>query len=175
MKGTQIQSWIEAFHMRLFAICISCQCYDKNTGSFIQCFMFEKFLLPQHLYIKTKNYLSVLFIINRWYCGITNALIEGRYLYNKDFTKIKQQYVHSLHNIELLYYCIIIVTIKIICNRNATFSRCWLCVTWCSAGSAVSKNEADTEDEFLTVLYDPCLNCYFDPESGKYYELVWWK
>ncbi|XP_048874282.1 uncharacterized protein C3orf67 homolog isoform X2 [Brienomyrus brachyistius] len=39
-------------------------------------------------------------------------------------------------------------------------------------GSAVSMSEADTEDEYLTVLYDPCLNCYFDPESGKYYELV---
>ncbi|XP_023661231.2 protein CFAP20DC isoform X2 [Paramormyrops kingsleyae] len=39
-------------------------------------------------------------------------------------------------------------------------------------GRAVSMSEADAEDEFLTVLYDPCLNCYFDPESGKYYELV---
>jgi hypothetical protein len=25
----------------------------------------------------------------------------------------------------------------------------------------------------LNLLYDPCLNCYFDPETGKYYELVW--
>ncbi|KAJ8369765.1 hypothetical protein SKAU_G00097930 [Synaphobranchus kaupii] len=28
------------------------------------------------------------------------------------------------------------------------------------------------EEDFLNLLYDPCLNCYFDPESGKYYELV---
>ncbi|XP_009984649.1 PREDICTED: uncharacterized protein C3orf67 homolog [Tauraco erythrolophus] len=28
------------------------------------------------------------------------------------------------------------------------------------------------EDEVLTLLYDPCLNCYFDPSSGKYYELA---
>ncbi|PKK26398.1 hypothetical protein A306_00009018 [Columba livia] len=28
------------------------------------------------------------------------------------------------------------------------------------------------EDEVLNLLYDPCLNCYFDPNSGKYYELA---
>uniref|UniRef100_A0A8D2PDJ5 Chromosome 3 open reading frame 67 n=1 Tax=Zosterops lateralis melanops TaxID=1220523 RepID=A0A8D2PDJ5_ZOSLA len=28
------------------------------------------------------------------------------------------------------------------------------------------------EDEVLTLLYDPCLNCYFDLNSGKYYELA---
>ncbi|XP_064013028.1 protein CFAP20DC isoform X2 [Pogoniulus pusillus] len=28
------------------------------------------------------------------------------------------------------------------------------------------------EDEVLTLLYDPCLNCYFDPSSGKYYDLA---
>uniref|UniRef100_A0A8C8SWP9 Chromosome 3 open reading frame 67 n=1 Tax=Pelusios castaneus TaxID=367368 RepID=A0A8C8SWP9_9SAUR len=28
------------------------------------------------------------------------------------------------------------------------------------------------EEEVLTLLYDPCLNCYFDPETGKYYELA---
>uniref|UniRef100_A0A8D0DV36 CFAP20 domain containing n=1 Tax=Salvator merianae TaxID=96440 RepID=A0A8D0DV36_SALMN len=33
--------------------------------------------------------------------------------------------------------------------------------------------DLDTEDdEVLTLLYDPCLNCYFDPETGKYYELA---
>ncbi|XP_063796968.1 protein CFAP20DC isoform X4 [Pseudophryne corroboree] len=31
---------------------------------------------------------------------------------------------------------------------------------------------ADEEDDILTLLYDPCLNCYFDPETGKYYELA---
>ncbi|KAK6473959.1 hypothetical protein HHUSO_G26085 [Huso huso] len=33
-------------------------------------------------------------------------------------------------------------------------------------------NVDDDDDEVLTLLYDPCLNCYFDPETGKYYELV---
>ncbi|XP_041836257.1 uncharacterized protein C3orf67 homolog [Melanotaenia boesemani] len=32
--------------------------------------------------------------------------------------------------------------------------------------------EEDNDDEFLTLLYDPCLNCYFDPKTGKYYELA---
>ncbi|KAM6344855.1 LOW QUALITY PROTEIN: protein CFAP20DC [Alca torda] len=31
---------------------------------------------------------------------------------------------------------------------------------------------AEEEEEVLTLLYDPCLNCYFDPNSGKYYELA---
>ncbi|XP_061864537.1 protein CFAP20DC [Colius striatus] len=31
---------------------------------------------------------------------------------------------------------------------------------------------AEEDEEFLTLLYDPCLNCYFDPNSGKYYELA---
>eukprot|EP00057_Strongylocentrotus_purpuratus_P003255 XP_003726266.1 PREDICTED: uncharacterized protein C3orf67 [Strongylocentrotus purpuratus] len=31
----------------------------------------------------------------------------------------------------------------------------------------------DTEgEEELDLLYDPCLNCYFDPRTGKYYELA---
>lgn len=32
-------------------------------------------------------------------------------------------------------------------------------------------NEED-DDEYLNLLYDPCLNCYFDPKTGKYYELA---
>ncbi|XP_077134805.1 protein CFAP20DC isoform X1 [Ranitomeya variabilis] len=31
---------------------------------------------------------------------------------------------------------------------------------------------AEEEEDILTLLYDPCLNCYFDPETGKYYELA---
>nr|DBA18637.1 TPA: hypothetical protein GDO54_016862 [Pyxicephalus adspersus] len=31
---------------------------------------------------------------------------------------------------------------------------------------------ADEDEDILTLLYDPCLNCYFDPETGKYYELA---
>ncbi|XP_043406717.1 protein CFAP20DC isoform X26 [Chelonia mydas] len=31
---------------------------------------------------------------------------------------------------------------------------------------------AEEDEEVLTLLYDPCLNCYFDPETGKYYELA---
>uniref|UniRef100_A0A3Q0SGG3 Uncharacterized protein n=1 Tax=Amphilophus citrinellus TaxID=61819 RepID=A0A3Q0SGG3_AMPCI len=29
-----------------------------------------------------------------------------------------------------------------------------------------------SEDEYLNLLYDPCLNCYFEPKTGKYYELA---
>ncbi|KAL6112038.1 cfap20dc [Pungitius sinensis] len=35
-----------------------------------------------------------------------------------------------------------------------------------------SENEEEKDDEYLNLLYDPCLNCYFDPETGKYYELA---
>nr|XP_061813541.1 uncharacterized protein C3orf67 homolog [Nerophis lumbriciformis] len=38
-------------------------------------------------------------------------------------------------------------------------------------GGKESENE-EMEDEYLNLLYDPCLNCYFDPETGKYYELA---
>ncbi|KFZ52066.1 Uncharacterized protein C3orf67, partial [Antrostomus carolinensis] len=31
---------------------------------------------------------------------------------------------------------------------------------------------AEEDEKVLTLLYDPCLNCYFDPNSGKYYELA---
>ncbi|XP_067397488.1 protein CFAP20DC isoform X7 [Emydura macquarii macquarii] len=31
---------------------------------------------------------------------------------------------------------------------------------------------AEEDEEVLTLLYDPCLSCYFDPETGKYYELA---
>ncbi|GAB1298609.1 Protein CFAP20DC [Apodemus speciosus] len=30
----------------------------------------------------------------------------------------------------------------------------------------------EEDEEVLSLLYDPCLNCYFDPQTGKYYELV---
>ncbi|XP_053153328.1 protein CFAP20DC isoform X12 [Hemicordylus capensis] len=41
--------------------------------------------------------------------------------------------------------------------------------------NVTSQGEGDfgaEEDDVLTLLYDPCLNCYFDPETGKYYELA---
>ncbi|XP_008284031.1 protein CFAP20DC [Stegastes partitus] len=49
--------------------------------------------------------------------------------------------------------------------------------TWSNRGSLVgegdeSVNEDEDEDEYLNLLYDPCLNCYFDPKTGKYYELA---
>ncbi|XP_073704240.1 protein CFAP20DC isoform X2 [Garra rufa] len=37
-------------------------------------------------------------------------------------------------------------------------------------GSTLQNNSG--EEEFLNLMYDPCLNCYFDPLSGKYYELL---
>ncbi|XP_028262568.1 uncharacterized protein C3orf67 homolog [Parambassis ranga] len=30
----------------------------------------------------------------------------------------------------------------------------------------------EENEEYLNLLYDPCLNCYFDPQTGKYYELA---
>uniref|UniRef100_A0A671ELZ0 CFAP20 domain containing n=1 Tax=Rhinolophus ferrumequinum TaxID=59479 RepID=A0A671ELZ0_RHIFE len=45
-----------------------------------------------------------------------------------------------------------------------------------SSGSLSAPGEEDLsieeDEEVLTLLYDPCLNCYFDPQTGKYYELV---
>ncbi|XP_074054949.1 protein CFAP20DC isoform X4 [Macrotis lagotis] len=46
-----------------------------------------------------------------------------------------------------------------------------------SSGSLSVQGEDDLsageeEEEVLTLLYDPCLNCYFDPQTGKYYELA---
>ncbi|XP_034442229.1 uncharacterized protein C3orf67 homolog isoform X1 [Hippoglossus hippoglossus] len=33
-------------------------------------------------------------------------------------------------------------------------------------------DEEELEDEYLNLHYDSCLNCYFDPKTGKYYELA---
>ncbi|KAM4882471.1 protein CFAP20DC isoform 2-T2 [Thomomys bottae] len=45
-----------------------------------------------------------------------------------------------------------------------------------SSGSLSAQGEEDLsveeDEEVLTLLYDPCLNCYFDPQTGKYYELI---
>ncbi|XP_049719515.1 protein CFAP20DC isoform X5 [Elephas maximus indicus] len=45
-----------------------------------------------------------------------------------------------------------------------------------SSGSSSAQGEeepnVEEDEEVLTLLYDPCLNCYFDPQTGKYYELV---
>ncbi|XP_078399750.1 protein CFAP20DC [Cetorhinus maximus] len=38
-------------------------------------------------------------------------------------------------------------------------------------GNDTASNTED-QDEVLDLLYDPCLNCYFDPKTGKYYELA---
>lgn len=35
---------------------------------------------------------------------------------------------------------------------------------------SMDHNTADEEE--LDLLYDPCLNCYFDPRTHKYYELA---
>ncbi|XP_056294471.1 uncharacterized protein C3orf67 homolog isoform X2 [Pseudoliparis swirei] len=39
-------------------------------------------------------------------------------------------------------------------------------------GREESVKDEEKEDEYLNLLYDPCLNCYFDPKTGKYYELA---
>jgi len=36
----------------------------------------------------------------------------------------------------------------------------------------IADGDDDVTDEMmLELMYDPCLNCYFDPKTGKYYEL----
>ncbi|XP_059415873.1 protein CFAP20DC-like isoform X1 [Carassius carassius] len=40
-----------------------------------------------------------------------------------------------------------------------------------SPGGAMLHNNSG-EEEFLNLMYDSCLNCYFDPQSCKYYELL---
>ena len=34
------------------------------------------------------------------------------------------------------------------------------------------KQQNDEVEEELDLLYDPFLNCYFDPKTHKYYELA---
>lgn len=45
----------------------------------------------------------------------------------------------------------------------------------CSDGSTTSGRSASVQEsddeEMLDLMYDPCLNCYFDPRNGRYYEL----
>ena len=36
---------------------------------------------------------------------------------------------------------------------------------------AAAAEENQDEDETLELVFDPATNSYFDPESGKYYEL----
>ncbi|XP_043297914.1 protein CFAP20DC isoform X8 [Cervus canadensis] len=43
---------------------------------------------------------------------------------------------------------------------------------WSSRTNGEEELSAEEDEEVLTLLYDPCLNCYFDPQTGKYYELV---
>ncbi|XP_062324654.1 uncharacterized protein C3orf67 homolog isoform X1 [Osmerus eperlanus] len=40
------------------------------------------------------------------------------------------------------------------------------------ADGSDKENREENEEEYLNLLYDPCLNCYFDPHTGKYYELA---
>ena len=34
------------------------------------------------------------------------------------------------------------------------------------------REEEEEEEEELELLYDSDLNCFYDPSSGKYYELI---
>lgn len=40
-----------------------------------------------------------------------------------------------------------------------------------SVKSSNTGGDTTDDEEMLDLLYDPCLNCYFDPKTGKYYEL----
>lgn len=41
---------------------------------------------------------------------------------------------------------------------------------WCSGGEGVTS--ATNADDQVELLYDPQLNCYFDPLSHRYYRLI---
>ena len=41
-----------------------------------------------------------------------------------------------------------------------------------SGSSGANNSLENEEDEELDLIYDPVLNCYYDPSSHKYYELV---
>ncbi|XP_055414798.1 protein CFAP20DC isoform X2 [Bubalus kerabau] len=43
---------------------------------------------------------------------------------------------------------------------------------WSSRTNGEEELSVEEDEEVLTLLYDPCLNCYFDPQTGKYYELI---
>ncbi|XP_042362514.1 uncharacterized protein C3orf67 homolog [Plectropomus leopardus] len=57
-------------------------------------------------------------------------------------------------------------------NQERRSGNTWNNLEDIIAGRDESTNEEEKEDEYLNLLYDPCLNCYFDPKTGKYYELV---
>ena len=41
-----------------------------------------------------------------------------------------------------------------------------------SRNPSTSMDHNAVDEEELDLLYDPCLNCYFDPKTHKYYELA---
>lgn len=41
-----------------------------------------------------------------------------------------------------------------------------------SQNPSISADHDPADEEELDLLYDPCLNCYFDPRTHKYYELA---
>lgn len=38
--------------------------------------------------------------------------------------------------------------------------------------ASLRQDDGRDEDD-LDLLYDSCLNCYYDPKTQKYYELIW--
>ncbi|XP_052590112.1 protein CFAP20DC isoform X7 [Peromyscus californicus insignis] len=56
-----------------------------------------------------------------------------------------------------------------VCLNFSLSEGCWKKTLQATGEEDLS---AEEDEEVLTLLYDPCLNCYFDPQTGKYYELV---
>lgn len=72
----------------------------------------------------------------------------------------------NFHNFPVFFLCVIFPSIcNSICNSFFFF------LSMLSTGSN-KVHDNSGEEEFLNLMYDPCLNCYFDPQSGKYYELL---
>ena len=58
---------------------------------------------------------------------------------------------------------------RIISRNLIQISHIWIFFLFVS--DLNSANENTDEEEELDLLFDPVLNCYFDPKTQKYYEL----
>lgn len=88
---------------------------------------------------------------------------------------------YKRNTINVLHYTFFTKYIFFFISENTILLNCRCTVKICGltggfsgifAGGEGLVNKQEDEDEYLNLLYDPCLNCYFDPKTGKYYELA---
>lgn len=96
-----------------------------------------------------------------------------------NFKKISQNCnarKHNFFSILFRYYklCNVISSTEISCLDilstivQKIITKCVVSITDQNTGRT---QDTDTEEE-LDLMYDPCLNCYYDPNTCKYYELI---